>query len=465
MALGAGEVLARLLAFGATVFLARTLGAASFGVIGFATAVLLYFSYVAECGIDSIGVREVARAPLRLPHIMAPLLMARLAVAGALTLLIAGAGLLLLPQPDGAVLAVYALTLPFVALNPRWVLLGLERGRTVALSRTAGEATALVLVLLLVRQPDDLTLVPLAQVVGLAIGAGWLLVSLRRVEHALTVSTDWVLTRAVFGESWQLVGNSLFALFIFNANLIFLRIFREPSTVGHFAAAFTLISFLANLGVAYGQSLLPALTRQLATPEHGGHQAAVLYRSAMLQLFAGTLPLAVGGAMLASGIIIHIFGIHFVAAAAPLAILVWSVIPAVWRNVPQAGLIALSRQSEVLRIAAITAVVNLLLNLALIPEHGMIGAAIATLASETLRFGLTARAASLAGLEFGSPGQLLRPVLAVALMASVVLLARPLGLWPAVGIGAVTYGAGLVALRVVDVRGLVLALRGQGQNA
>ncbi|MEP7324700.1 MAG: oligosaccharide flippase family protein, partial [Gemmatimonadota bacterium] len=65
LALGAGEAAARLVAFGATIYLARTLGPGSYGVIGLALAVTLYFTYLADCGIETLGVREIAADPSR----------------------------------------------------------------------------------------------------------------------------------------------------------------------------------------------------------------------------------------------------------------------------------------------------------------------------------------------------------------------------------------------------------------
>ena len=61
VALGSGEVAARLIAFAGTLYVARTLGPSRYGVIGFALAVLLYLQRLADAGFDlGVGVREVA---------------------------------------------------------------------------------------------------------------------------------------------------------------------------------------------------------------------------------------------------------------------------------------------------------------------------------------------------------------------------------------------------------------------
>ena len=84
LALGGGEVAARVISFGATVYLARTLGAAGYGVIAVAMAIMLYLTYLTDCGVEVLGVREVAAAPTRIGKLVPPVLSLRLAV-GAIT--------------------------------------------------------------------------------------------------------------------------------------------------------------------------------------------------------------------------------------------------------------------------------------------------------------------------------------------------------------------------------------------
>src|SRR5262245_23447781 len=48
LALGAGEAVSRLIAFGATIYAARVLGPAAYGVLGVATAVVLYLNRIAD---------------------------------------------------------------------------------------------------------------------------------------------------------------------------------------------------------------------------------------------------------------------------------------------------------------------------------------------------------------------------------------------------------------------------------
>lgn len=435
LALGAGEALARLVAFGATVYLARALGPGAYGVIGLALAVVLYFNYLADCGIETLGVREIAADPSRVATLAPAILALRLTVAAVLAVVVAAGGLLLLPQPDGAVLAVYSLTLLGVAANTRWIHLGLEDAGKVAMARIAGECTMVVLVLVLVRSARDLAAVPLAQFAGDMLAMLLLAHWLRRRYAGFSLRWDWQAAAPVFRKAWPLVLHAVLGLMIYNSDLIFLRAFRSAGEVGYYVAAYTLISFLLNLGIAYSQSLLPTLTR--LAPERERQQA--LYQTAMAQVFAASFPVAIGGFLLAPGVIGLVFGPGYAPSVLALQILIWSIPVAFYRNVPQMALISAGHPHLVLRITMVSALLNLALNIILIPDYGMTGAAAATVATELVRTSLALFFAARFGFNFPRPDRLARTLAAGIAMAGILLMIRHWPLWAALGMGPAVY--------------------------
>lgn len=442
LTLGGGEALARLVAFATTVYLARTLGAGPYGVISLATAVTLYFTYIVDCGIEMLGVREIAEDPARVSRLVPAVLSTRLGAALAASIVISAAGVFILPQPEGAVLGLYSLTLFWVAANTRWVHLGLQQARPVALSRVLGECLVFASVVLVVHAPRDLARIPLAQFAGDGLAALFLLWRLRALGFSLPWRFDWATVRPLFRRAGHLMLNSVLGLMIFNADLILLRVFRDSATVGYYGVAYTLVSFLLNLGIAYSLSLLPAITR--ASSEPAEHRA--LYDTASVHVLAVALPVAVGGALLAPGIIGFFFGPRFDPASAALMVLLGSIPVAALRNVPQAALIAGQRQELVLRTTALSAGLNLVLNLVLIPPYGMIGAALATGLTETARTCMTIWYCKLLGLSPRGLFRGWRPVVAAIAMAAVLLLVRSLPIWSGIPLGAAVYFLALMML-------------------
>jgi O-antigen/teichoic acid export membrane protein len=219
--------------------------------------------------------------------------------------------------------------------------------------------------------------------------------------------------------------------------------------VGRYAAAYTLISFLLNLGVAYGQALLPSLA---ALGEDRAAQRPV-YDSGNALVTAAGLPLAVGGSILAHRIIGTVFGPGYGQAGLALQILIWSIPVAYLRNVPQAALITAHRQDRVMHTAVWAAAANLALNLLLIPPYGLGGAAVATLLTEILRTALAVRYAQAEGFGLTGPARFWRSGLAAGIMGGVLLLLGPASIWIAVPLGAAVYGLALLAVGGLRLEG------------
>lgn len=439
LTLGAGEALARIIAFGAAVYLARRLGPDVYGSVVLATTILLYGARIAECGVDLLGVTDVARDTAQLPSLLTSLLGARFLVALTLTALLLLVGLLVLPQPEGAVLALYGFTLLPIALGAGWAHLGLQQTGSVSVSRVATEGLAALLIVVLVRSPGDVARAPLSQLIGDGLGTLLLLRTLPRPGIHLRAFFRLDVLLSLYRRAWPVVLHALLGLVIFNSDFFFLRLYRDSATVGFYAAAYALISFFLNVGNSYSLSLLPVIARAAEDPA----RQRQLYHGALAHVFAGTLPIAVGGTIVADRLIGTVFGVEYLPAVLPLQILCWTIPGAMFRGVAQSVLIAHGRQDHLLTTTAWAAAGNLALNVALIPVWGMAGAAVATLASASLRLALLIRLVRGSGLSLPSLGRFWRTLLAAGCMAAAVLTLRPPSVWLSIALGGLVY---LVAL-------------------
>lgn len=452
--LAGGETGARLLTFATTVILTRRLGPTAFGLLSVATAVRLYLVCMVDGGIDSIGMREAAIQPSFAHRVAPALLVVRTTVAIVLALLVAIAGIAILPQPDGALLAACTLTLFPLALNVRWLLLGLGRTLPPALARLTGEALVFITVFVVLHDPGDVGLVPAAQVLGEGVAALLLAGVAARSLGPLPVRAAWKIARPILHESRPLVFHALLGLIIFNADVILLRAFRAPADAGYYAAAYLVIGFLINLGTVFYQSLLLGITRgeQRAT---GGHDR---YAHALGQVLLAGIPVAVGGVLLAAPLMQAIFGSAYHAASLPFAILMVSV-PASWlRNVAQAGQVANRRSDALLKTSLVAAGTNLGLNLWFIPRYGPVGAASVTLVTEVLRTSIALGWSRSIGLPGLTRRLWVRPLVGAGLMAAGLLALPTFPVW-----ATVPAGIGLYALVVLPAGGL-RRLRGSAES-
>jgi O-antigen/teichoic acid export membrane protein len=435
--LGLGEAAARLISFGATVYLAVTVGAETYGMVVLATTMMAYAGRISDCGVDLLGVHDVAHDRGQLEGYLQRYTGARFLVASVLIVLIAAVGLLVFPQPDGAIVAAFAFMLAPMALGTRWAHLGLEHSGVVSLSRTITEVVAAAMILAFVRDARDVAVVPLAQILGESAAALLLLRALPPAARALRVAIRFETVKVMYRRSWSLVLNSMVGLVIFNIDFFFLRIYHDSATVGYYAAAYALVSFVLNVGNSYQLTLMPSVARAMSEPA----RERSLYHDALAQVFAGVFPIALGGCLVAHRLIPEIFGAPYSPAVTPLRILLWALPVALLRNVAQGVMIAHGRQSQMLGTSLLAAASNVALNIALIPVFGMTGAAIVTLVTESVRTIPMLWLLRRSGLPMPGVGRFWRTLLAAAAMAVAVVAAAPLPVWAVVPLGGLTYVA------------------------
>lgn len=441
VSLASGEVLARALAFVGTSYLARILGPSAFGVLGFATAICGYLALAVSAGVGDAGARAVARHPESAAALAVGVTAVRIAIAGAaLVALVGVTAVVPLPPTTQVVLVLTALTFFSLALDTSWVYKGLEAGHRVGAAAVAAQALYVGLVVLAVRRADDVARVPVAQFVGEAVAALWLLAPLaRRVRRRVDLRGGWAVVRG----SGSLGLARILRTVIFSFDVVMLGVLSDVRTVGLYTAAYRVCYLVLAVVGAVHMAYLPAITRAAAN----GHPAvaAVTTRSLVAALTIGT-PGVVGGVVLASPILVTLFGPAYAEAAWALRLVLLSIgcicISLAAHNV----LVALGRPWIEVRVVGVAAVVNVVLNVALIPRYGVVGAGLATVVAEG---GIVAGTAVALGRLGVRPWRvdLARPLVAGVVMgAALVALgpSRPLPL--GIGVGASVYALALLAL-------------------
>jgi O-antigen/teichoic acid export membrane protein len=448
--LAAGETVARVLAFIAMLIVARRLGPAMYGVIGVTSGIMLYLNQIADAGAELAGVPVVARRQDKLSELVSSTLSVRLLIAAVLTVIVVAIGLFAFPQPDGSILAIYALGLTFVALGTRWVFIGKQQAAWVAAARIGGELTALVVIVATLRGVGDVAMVPIAALIGGAVAASMMLAGLRGLGIRPRLTSDRQPSQELLARGPHLVGFTLLGLVLFNADLIFLRFVSGQAAAGYYAAAYTFIAFAANLSVAWAHSVMPSLARE----ERGGddrHHNDV-YGTAMLLAYAVALPVAVGGILTATPLIQLIFGDNYLPAAPALAWLLPAVPIAATREIAVVALIgAAGGERRLIRINATCAIFNIAILVPVVPAFGLVGAAAVTTVTEVLRLFLALRFAKAEGFRPPQLARFVKPALAAAAMIPALILAGQRPFLVLVAIGAVAYATLLLLLGVLKL--------------
>jgi len=446
--LGLGELGARFIGFGVLVYLARALGADHYGIVGFAFAVVLYFTTAADFGIETLGPREVVAHRGDLERFGSSLLSARVILGAVFSAALALVALLAFPQPDAAVLALYGLLLLPVGGSSRWIHLGLERTGSIAISRIAGELLRAGLIVGLVRTPADLLYAPVAHILGETLTTTVLAVSLRRRGIRLRPRWDMATVLTVFRSAWPVVISITMGMVLYNSDVLLLRLFRPGPEVGYYVAAYTLLTLLGNLGTSYSNTLLPTLARLGIATERG----SALYRTAIAQVILAGLPIAVGGFLLAPRLIAFFFGAAYQPSARVLQVLLLTTPLLLVRLVQHAALFVCGRQARVMWATTIAALVNIGANLVVIPRYGMVGAASTTLFAEGMRTALIQLHILHEGVAVAVGRAIWRPAVATAAMAFLLLAAPVESVWLSLLLGAAAYAVAFILVGGLELQ-------------
>jgi O-antigen/teichoic acid export membrane protein len=311
-----------------------------------------------------------------------------------------------------------------------------------------GEVVTLGLVVAFIRDATHLWRMPVAILIGDCLVAAALYWLLRRQGHSISPRWDPKTALPVFKRALPVVGQFISGLLIYNSDIIFLRIMRSTETVGFYAAAYALISFLANICTLYGMTLLPTLTRlgKNTTEERS------LYQTALAQVFAVALPISVGGMFVANSIIKMGFGENFEPSVRVLEVLMWSVLLYAFRVVPWSALVAHGHQRLVFHATAYAVGANIVLNFIFIHFYGAIGAAVATIATELLAGVLTFHYSVREGLTMPPQRRFWRPVVAALIMSGALWLLRDAHIALQLSAAAGTYGLVLLLVGGIKVR-------------
>lgn len=388
-----GEGFARAFGFVAVILMARRLDPDGFGLVTLGATLVIWFGIVVDSGTEVLNVRDIAREPERFKEIAEPVLGLRLTLsAGAAVLLFVAAYFASSAASDRIVLGLFALWLPMIAINLRWMVLPLNKARTVALGNACGQLLFAAGVVLFVMDVGDTIEVPLLQAAGEAIYATIVLVAVGRLFGLVRPRVNVPKWKATLRESGPLMANQLSRAAVYSLSFLVVAIALGRADVGYLGAAYKPVLFFAGAMGLFYVSFLSSFSA--LDPEH----QRSLFRRTVGAAAGTTIPLALGMCLGASVLVSTVYGDQYGPAAPALAILVW-VIPVLALNGPYGNaLIAGHHQKVLMRNNLIGAAFNVVANCVVVPLAGITGVAVVAVASEALILLLMYRSAVALGV-------------------------------------------------------------------
>jgi O-antigen/teichoic acid export membrane protein len=412
--LSVGDFIAKALSFLAFVYLARTLDVRGYGELEFANALIAYFLLLSDGGLEGWGVREIARTGNVLD--LAGRVTALRLVLATLTFLLLLSSLLVIPDQGQlrTLLLIFGIGLFAQALTLKWVFMAEQQMSLVAVGLMAAQVVFAVCVFAGVRGPGSLLLVAAIKVASDLMQAGYFAWQFRRTHGRFTLRLRREDRRVVLAPALMMGLSTAMSMINYNFDSALLGFIRGQEAVGWYNAAYRPVTAALALPLTYFLGLFPVLARAYAI-DVDEFRRLITHSLRLASTLA--VPIGVGGTMMAGPIILQLFGPVYAPAVPVLQVLAWSAALVVLRGTFRHGLTVTGHVSMDLRIAMLSAALNVLLNVILIPRYGMLGAATATVAAETAWLLIIARRLRGVGIDVALISFLWRPVTAGAGMA------------------------------------------------
>jgi len=423
--LSIGEIVARGFGFFTVIYLARVLGAAAFGLFSFAQAFLAYLVLMVDSGLSIYGTREIARGTSKTGPFSLNIFAIRLSLA-CVIFIISSFAIFIIQMPfEMRLLFIYTFLFVFYrALNADWVFQGLEKMGYIAISRILFSALVFIATISLVRQSQDLVRVPLIQfIAGISVSFMFLYLLFKRfasagLEHIKT--DNWW---DHFSESIPLGISYILVQIYYNIDTIMLGFMNTAEVVGLYNAAYKLF-FGGLLFFGLWQSTaFPVVSQRISSDK--GKAVDFLRKYLRIAILFG-IPVSFLVTFLAPSIIQIIYGPSYLSCAIALQILIWCILPIIISGTyGMLILVPLGKNNLVLYGVLSGAIVNLILNLILIPPYGFIGASVATLLAEIV-VGAVMFFFAYKEMRLGFLGLMFKPIAGALLSLLVAYISRHL---------------------------------------
>lgn len=437
----------RALGLGMVVILARYLGAEGYGTYQRAEAFVFLFSIVANLGLDFILTREVARRSPRLSEYLAGVVTLKLLLGPVCLALILGLAYARGYQGNflwgiGCYSAVLLLTGIGQAFDG--VFQGLDSMRYTAIANLVNQVVFVAFGLTFVLLQKDLRWILSALVVA---AVGRLIVSMHLLSR---LHIHW--TRPTPATLWYLLKQSIpiafaasFVVVYQQLDAVLLGELRRDGNaeVGWYKAGAKFLLAFSVLRDSFLVAMFPVFSSVAQTARD--RMGSLVTRAVRYQLIVALYFILCF--VFLSRVAPKLLGQDFANTAHVLPIMAWILVPSTISITMGRVLVASGNQKRIMFATGLALLVNVGLNLVLIPRYGYMGAAVAGALSEIAVALVNVYYVQRYVAQTHILRAIVRPVIAAALVGVVLYLLPGLRLYQAVPLAALLYMAGLLALR------------------
>jgi len=225
-----------------------------------------------------------------------------------------------------------------------------------------------------------------------------------------------------------------------------LSLIKSYSDVGLYNASYRIIEGLSVIPMIIIIAAFPAMSRFYV--ENRAY-LKLLYKRIFKYLFMIALPIAVGSTLLANKLIYLIYKEAFLNSSVVLKVLIWAEIFIFLSYLMGNLLNSINKQKLFMYSTGICVILNVLLNLILIPTFSYLGASIATVATQLTNFIILYHLTSKEGYSINIIKTITKPIMAVLSMAVFISFFGWMHVLVVIPLAALIYFLTLILLREI----------------
>jgi len=380
------NIIAKLLNFFYTVYMARYLGAEFFGILSFAMAFALIFGVLADLGLQTLSVREIARNKSLTEKYLSNILGIKFILGLiAFSLIVIAANLFHYPPETIYVIYLISISVLVNSFNSMFyaVYQAHEKMKYVGIGNVLNSIlmfSGVIVFIYLKLNIVDFAYIYLFSAVFVFMFNLVNIISRFAKPH---IEIDFKFWEKLLKNSLPFGLVSIFVIIYFKIDSVMLGIMKTDKIVGYYSAAYRLIDVLTALVPAViFSAIFPVMSQYLNFQDK---LKKIYIFSFKLSLFIGA-GISIFTLLFARYIITLVYGSGYGGSVISLQILIWAFFIMCISSVTSGLLSSVNKQKIVTIGAGAGAVINVGLNLLLIPKYSLNGSALATVITEIFMF-------------------------------------------------------------------------------
>ncbi len=380
------QIINYILAFFYTIYLARYLGVADFGVLTFGISFTTIMGVTADLGLSILAVREIARDKSISSHYTGNLIVIKL-ILSSITMGLIVLFMNLFNYPSQTIQVVYLLAI--------WMLLTsftqLFYSVFQAYEKMEYQSIGTILYSILLFSGvfygifNNFSMEWFALIY--LIVSGVVLVYTIFIYIARfpwpRLQVNWNFWKSKLALALPLSIASIFSTIAFRVDTVLLSLFQGYAVVGLYTAPYKIIEVLLFIPSVYSAVIFPVLSK-FHVSSHESFR--FIYVKSIKYMIILSLPIAAGITILSNDIILLLYQSAFSGSVAALQILIWTVPLLLLTTTFGIILISMNKQVLAIRLTFIYMIFNIGVNLLVIPHFSYLGAAVVTVLTELVNF-------------------------------------------------------------------------------